>query len=197
MKINLNSDFDLGETFAKYANGETESCIGKYLGDAVSVDILVDKKAKIFKIDMVVNDGQKRGVLIAANAKSNDIYRSLDMALKKVAGQIKKYKSKLLDYRKRRGALKIQNMDIPYIPAQKTVLKEKVAGGRSDNGDGITLDVVIEKEIDIEELSLDEAIMKMGLAGLPAYMFINKDNERMNVVYRRTDGNLSWLNPKK
>lgn len=59
-----------------------------------------------------------------------------------------------------------------------------------------SLNVINEKTTDIEELSVDEAIMKMDLADLPALVFINKLNKRINVVYHRKDGNISWIDPR-
>ena len=53
----------------------------------------------------------------------------------------------------------------------------------------------IEKTAKIEELTVDQAIMKMDLADLPALVFINKANNRVNVVYNRKDGNISWVDP--
>jgi hypothetical protein len=58
-----------------------------------------------------------------------------------------------------------------------------------------SLKVVGEKNTDIESLTVEEAIMKMDLQDLPALVFINKKNRRMNVVYHRKDGNISWIDP--
>ena len=52
-----------------------------------------------------------------------------------------------------------------------------------------SLNVITEKTTDIESLTVNEAIMKMDLADLPALVFINKQNKRVNVVYQRKDGN--------
>ncbi len=55
--------------------------------------------------------------------------------------------------------------------------------------------VVDEKTTNIEELSVEEAIMQMDLQNLPALVFINNKNKRLNVVYHRKDGNISWIDP--
>ena len=59
-----------------------------------------------------------------------------------------------------------------------------------------SLKVVSEKNTDIESLTVEEAIMKMDLQDLPALVFINKKNKRLNVVYHRKDGNISWIDPR-
>jgi len=55
--------------------------------------------------------------------------------------------------------------------------------------------VIAEKAADLEKLTVSAAVMKMDLADLPALMFINASNGRLNVVYRRRDGNISWVDP--
>ena len=58
------------------------------------------------------------------------------------------------------------------------------------------LNKISEKNTEIEELAVDQAIMKMDLANLPALVFINSANQRLNVVYHRKDGNISWIDPE-
>ncbi len=55
--------------------------------------------------------------------------------------------------------------------------------------------VIAEKSTDIETLTVSEAVMKMDLSDLPALLFVNSAHGRVNVVYRRTDGNISWVDP--
>lgn len=57
--------------------------------------------------------------------------------------------------------------------------------------------VIAEKSTNIERLSVSDAVMKMDLADLPALMFFNAGNGRLNVVYRRVDGNISWVDPEE
>ena len=57
--------------------------------------------------------------------------------------------------------------------------------------------VVAEKPTDILTLTVSQAVMKMDLADLPALMFYNAGNGRVNVVYRRVDGNISWVDPEE
>ena len=56
--------------------------------------------------------------------------------------------------------------------------------------------VIAEKPTEIEVLTVSEAVMKMDLQDLPALMFFNSAHGGLNVVYRRTDGNISWVDPE-
>ena len=56
--------------------------------------------------------------------------------------------------------------------------------------------VIAESTANIERLSVSEAVMRMDLADLPAMMFCNAGHGGLNVVYRRADGNIGWIDPQ-
>jgi hypothetical protein len=56
--------------------------------------------------------------------------------------------------------------------------------------------VIAETPTDIDTLTVSEAVMKMDLQDLPALMFFNSAHGRVNIVYRRDDGNISWVDPE-
>ena len=55
--------------------------------------------------------------------------------------------------------------------------------------------VVAEQAAEINLLSVDEAVMQMDLADQPLLMFRNRASGALNVVYRRSDGNIGWIDP--
>ncbi len=72
------------------------------------------------------------------------------------------------------------------------------SGNNNSNINNSTnLHIITTKETEIEELSIDEALMKMNLINLPAFMFINKNNGLLNIVYKGLDGNLLWINSRE
>ena len=52
------------------------------------------------------------------------------------------------------------------------------------------------RSTEIGTMTVSEAVMKMDLQDLPALMFFNSAHGRLNVVYRRADGNISWIDPE-
>jgi hypothetical protein len=82
------------------------------------------------------------------------------------------------------------------VQVSRTILKENVKNEMEENEE-IELNLISEKDTDVEELTPEEAFMKMELINLPAYMFMNKENHQLNVIYKRPDGNFAWLNPKQ
>ena len=62
--------------------------------------------------------------------------------------------------------------------------------------DNLSPVIVAEATTEIAELTVGEAVMRMDLAELPALMFFNRSHGGMNVVYRRADGNIGWIDPQ-
>ena len=176
----------IGQSLQDYAKGRAADSIHKYFDHAPSANIHFAKQNYEFLCDIVVNDGTGRHVIIKSNAASNDAYTAFDAALSKIEKQLRKYKSKLKDHSTR--------MKISEITPD--VAKYIISSGADNNEDEIDVDnpvIIAEKAAKIMKLSVGEAVMRMDLENLPALMFENVKNGRINVVYYRKDGNISWI----
>ena len=203
MIVNINSNFSLGIHLPDYVKEKVNKEILKYFDTTINANVFFSKDGSFFKTNIVVNDGSKRGIVIKSTAESDDIYNSFDLALTRITKQLRKHKGKMRNYRKKIAELKAKNNDLPYIIADRFILKE----GQTENFEEVVeagddkeivdnFNIIEEKETEIEELTVAEALMKMDLINLPAYMFINKENGQVNVVYKRNDGNITWINPR-
>ena len=203
MKVNIKGNFSLGDSLTSYIEDKINKEILKYFDSAVESSVFCTKENDKFKINLSVNDGSKRGIITKSLAESDDAYTAFDLALTKMTKQLRKNKGKMRSYRRKLADLKAKNSDLPYILADRWIIREEnskvLKNIENVEPDEVTLNlnVIEEKEAEIEELTLSEALMKMDLINLPAYMFINKDNGKINVVYKRNDGNITWINPKK
>lgn len=192
MKLEISGNISLGVSLPSYVEERITQSINKTINcDGADVKVFFTKNGKTVTAKIVINEGEKRGILIKSSAESYDIYQSFDMALMKVLSQLRKYKNKLRDYRN-----KISVSDLPYILANRSILEDTFDTYELPPEDKEDIKVVEEKETEIEELTIEEALMKMNLLNLPAFMFINIDNGLINVVYKRPDGLISWINPK-
>lgn len=82
------------------------------------------------------------------------------------------------------------------IPAQSYVLAPEDEEPRIEGEDGDNPVIIAETTTDIATLTVSEAVMRMDLADLPALMFKNKAHGGLNLVYRREDGNIGWVDPR-
>jgi len=201
MKVTIFGNMNSSNAFEEYVTEKLNNDVEKYFDSALEANVYFKKEShkamKSFHVTIVINEGSKTGITIKADADSDDPHYSFDMALNKIARQLRKYKKKIRDYARQTHDQKPEEV----IEGQKYVLpyefEEDIEESEGKAKDNKKLDIIAEKETRVETLTVREAIMKMDLANLPALMFVNKDNGRINVVYHRKDGNISWVDPKK
>jgi len=178
---------DIGESFRSQAQSRLEAGIQKYLDRVVSVDVVVSKRGHTFVVNINGNTGTSANIIIKSSGESADIYAALDAAAEKIEKQLRRYKRRLTDHHKHQSTATFEE-----ISATKYVIPSSTA---EEDKDGEQPLVIAEKNTPISTLTVKEAVMRMDLAELPALMFVNAANGRLNVVYKRVDGNISWVDP--
>lgn len=180
---------DLGEAFQTHVEKRLQDGLSKYLDRILSVDIVVSKEAhNQFQVSIHGNTGTHAGIVIKSMGTASDLYAAFEDAATKVEKQLRRYKRRLKDHHHREAAATKQTV------ARKYVLQpEPLESELEESGAPV---IVAEQSTEIATLTLSDAVMRMDLADLPALMFYNAGNGRLNVVYRRVDGNISWVDPE-
>lgn len=206
MQITISGSVSVSEKLKNHIEEKLNEIVEKYFSTAVIGRVNFTKQGDKIKTSISINEGSKRQVKIKAHDEAHDIFASFDLALKEIAGQLKKYKERLKKYRRDASKSKITE----EVLVQNYYLKEE--GDDFIDEDFIEdyiedelereakqkdkLNIITEKQISIEALTVKEAIMKMDLGSARVLVFKNKDSGRLNVVYRRRDGNVSWIDAK-
>ncbi len=180
---------DTGDSFKVHAEKRLQEGINKYIDRISNVNVVVGKEAHNFRVDITANSGTHDGFVVRGRADSGDVYSAFDGAAEKIEKQLRRYKRRLTNHH----ALPVSGGDI--AAAHKMVGKKYVISDREEQEASDAPVIIAEKATDIEKLSVSEAVMKMDLSDLPALMFINSSHGRVNVVYRRQDGHISWVDP--
>ena len=176
----------VGSSLNEYVDVRLKEVVGKYFSNAPSSHVNFSKQGHEFKCDIVLHEGTGRHVVIKSNNSSDEVYNAFDVALSKLEKQMRKYKSKLNNHHRGVKASELAPDAIKYIISSK-------------NEEEFDIDnpvIVAEKPIQVLPLTVGEAVMKMDLENLPALMFQNAKTNRVNVVYYRKDGNISWVDSK-
>lgn len=180
---------DLGESFQQHVEKRLTEGLNKYLDRIPSIDVVVSKQAHHqFRVDIHGNTGTHSGIVLKSQAEANEIYAAFEEAAAKIEKQLRRYKRRLKDHQNR------ETNDARRFQARKYVLQAEAPDAELEEKSAPV--VVAEKATDIATLSVSDAVMRMDLADLPALMFYNSANGRLNVVYRRVDGNISWVDPE-
>lgn len=198
MQISISGQhLSIGDSLKNHIESRLNEVVNKFFNDVVSVHVNFVKESFRITAKIMVNDAVGRQLVMKSNASCDEIYSAFDTALNKLSKQLRKYKNKLSDHHKKTKISEAQ------IDATKFVISTK--GHHDEHGDidgGMEQDIdnpviVAEKPTAIEKLSVGEAVMRMDLSDLPALMFENKKTGRINVVYYRHDGNISWVDHTK
>lgn len=205
MKIEvIGANIDVGQSLVSHVEDNLPGLVTKYFEKALSAVVHFSKDGQLFKAVIIVNEGVKGGITVKSNAEAGDVYACFNEAAQKAAKQLRRYKRKIKNYRRHGGGLKSVEPSYKDLNATKYVLPpekldvfEEMESEENELDENPVINVIAEKNTQIEEMAVDQAIMKMNLADLPALAFINKDTKNVNFVYHRKDGNVSWINPQE
>jgi ribosome hibernation promoting factor len=177
---------DVGETLRGHVEEHLGFAVSKYFAKALDAAVTISREAHFFRADISVHP--MRSVLVQAQGSAEDAYAAFDSALEHISKQLRRYKRRLNDHHKRRTT-----EDSETIPAQQYILAADTLEDELP-ADGQPV-IIAELPTEIATLSVGEAVMRMDLADVPALMFCNRANGVLNVVYRRPDGNIGWIDP--
>lgn len=176
---------DVGDSLRAHVERELVSAVGKYFGDAVDGAVVFSRDGHEFRADVSVHVG--RNILVQGHGMAADAYAAYEIAGDHVAKRLRRYKRRLRDHHQRVGRDgRDESARHIVLAAEGDEMAEPVEPGPA---------IIAEMRTDIPTLTVGEAVMRLDLAQQPALMFRNSANGLMNMVYRRTDGNVGWVDP--
>lgn len=128
-----------------------------------------------------------KNVRIMAEAMEGEPYLAFNEAGEKLGKQLRRYKNRLRDHNERQEAL--AQIDSLHVRDYTLSPHEE---DQSPAGDPV---IIADMTTEIETLTVSEAVMRMDLAGQDMFLFRNGGHGELNVVYRRPDGNIGWIDP--
>jgi len=176
---------DIGDALRKHVESQLQEITGKYFNDSLDAHVTFSREAHLFRADITVHAG--RGILLQSNATASEPYPAFDMAAQRIAGRLRRYKNKIKHHHRENGR------DAEAFMASSFVLNGAESEREEEANDNPV--VVAEMTTPIETLSVGEAVMRLDLGDLPALMFRNGAHGGLNMIYRRTDGNIGWVDP--
>ncbi len=183
---------DVGTALTEYIEDTLETHVSKYFDNAIDATVTLSRPTHDFHIECNVHLGS--GITVAASANNADPHICFDAACERIDKQLRRYKRRLKDHHsKERLKAKEQLAAQSYVLAPEPDEEPESANGA--DGDWQPM-IIAETSQDIPDCSVGEAVMRMDLANLPAMMFHNSGTKGLNVVYRRPDGNIGWIDPK-
>lgn len=199
MELTINGkQLDVGEPLKAHIAEKLEEINEKYFNRAIESIVTVGKETNaFFKVHVSLRVG--RDILVQATAQDTDPYSAFDQAATKVAKQLRRYKKRLRDHRERLEQTPEAELIKAHDYTLASELFENVAETDAVNDDDRYVPkeptIVAELSTSIRSLTVSEAVMRMDLLEENALMFLNSKTDTINMVYKRSDGNIGWVDP--
>lgn len=195
MRIRVSGkDIDIGEALqAHVSSGLTEST-GKYAGRPTDGTVTFSRDGFGFACEIFVH--LSTGLTAQANGQAAEIYAAFEQARERMAKQLRRHKRRLKDHHRDRAEPVDTSPASSFVLAPFNEDEDDAPEGETDlNGDqGPT--IIAEMETKVPSLTVGEAVMQMELSHAPVLVFRNEKGGAINVVYRREDGNIGWIDPR-
>lgn len=173
---------DVGDSLREHVHSNLSHTAGKYFRDPIEATVIFTKeKNHRYKASISIHVG--RGVILEAQHEADDPYPAFDIASQRVATRLGRYKDRLRDHHRKDDPVEMHTA--AYTTFEAT---DEAEGGDEPA-------VVAEMETVVPTLAVSDAVMRLELGDLPALLFKNPATGGYNMVYRRKDGNIGWVDP--
>lgn len=175
---------DVGDSLRTHIEDALKSNTEKYFDKAVEGTVTVSKDKHLFKTDITVHVGKE--IHVQGRGKAEDAYAAVDEGIERISKQLRRYKRRLRDHHRDNERLQAEEAQYTVFSGFEEEIAEEAPGPA----------IVAEVDKKIHKLAVADAVMRMDLADLPVLVFRNSANGSVNVVYRREDGNIGWIDPQ-
>ena len=161
---------------------------GKYFDHALEANITFGRARSFFTCDINVHAGT--GLMLRGEGEAADANAAFDDAAEHIAKRLRRYRRRVNDHARDQA-----HRERPQAARQYTLRQEEEAPGDGEVQAATYATVVAEVPTEIVTLTVSDAVMRMDLADQPVLMFRNSATGVLNVVYRRSDGHVGWIDP--
>lgn len=177
-------NLDVGDALRERATARLEEVLGKHFDRGYDGHVVFERTRIGFQSECVVH--LDSGVRLQTHAEAQDAHVALDLAAEKLEKRLRRYQRRLKDHRPAR----IETAPA-YVLAAEQEDYEEPAEGDIDNPV-----IVAESTAPLPTLTVSDAVMRLDLGQQPFVLFRNAAHGGLNVVYRRDDGNIGWVDPE-
>jgi ribosomal subunit interface protein len=211
-------NIDIGEALRARISGRITDATAKYFDGGFSGHVTVGKEGYGFRTECVIH--LDSGIVLEADAHAPDAYASADQAAIRIEKRLRRYKRRLKEHQPARADVPFEaSLSEPQVSGSE--VSEPQA--RTDRGarDGAAADptaiaaasyviaapshdeeeadfdpvIIAETTMTMRRLSVSEAVAELDMTGVPVVVFRHAGHGRVNLVYRRADGHIGWIDP--
>jgi ribosomal subunit interface protein len=178
-------NMDIGEALRTRVTARVEEALSKYFDGAASGHVTVARDGFGYRTECVLH--LSSGITLHAEGAAAEAYASADDAATHLEKRLRRYKRRLKDHHHGRGG----DATVPEAPSY-VIAAPPVEDEGQGNGEYHPV-IIAEGTTGLRQLSVGEAVLDLDLSGAPVLVFRHAGHGRVNVVYRRADGNIGWI----
>lgn len=181
---------ELSDALRTRVANQLDSIAGKYFDHALEAHVTFGRARSFFTCDINVHAG--RGLMLRGEGEAGDANSAFDDAAEHIAKRLRRYRRRVNEHARDQAHRERPESARQYIlrPTEEDAAPD---GGGAPAATYAT--VVAEVQAEIVRLSVGDAVMRMDLADQQVLMFRNSTTGELNVVYRRSDGHIGWIDP--
>jgi ribosomal subunit interface protein len=176
---------DIGDALRTHVDEKLNSGVAKFFDHTLDAAVGFTRERERFVCNIAVH--VYSGLTMRADGSATEIYASFDAAAARIEKQLRRHKTRIKAH-KGRGADEGQ-------AAQYYVIDGEADESPHTNGEAGEPAIIAESPASVETLRVGDAVMQLDLTGSPVLLFRNAGNGGLNVVYRRADGHVGWIDP--
>jgi ribosomal subunit interface protein len=183
----------VGDALRSRVSERTDEVLRKYFDGNYSGHITLSKDGFGFRTDCALH--LDSGITLEADSNATDAYASADQALLMIEKRLRRYKSRLKDRSVRKAyaaSAALAEINAP-LDAPSYVIEAPAEG--DEEVTAYSPVIIAEATTSLKRLSVSEAVMELDLTGAACLVFQHGSSGRVNIIYRRTDGNVGWVDP--
>ncbi|NVK33882.1 MAG: ribosome-associated translation inhibitor RaiA [Rhodobacteraceae bacterium] len=176
---------DVGDALRTHVTDRIEDALSKYFAGGYTGHVTVSREGTGFKSECMLH--LDTGTVLQVSAQAQEPRHSFDAAADKIEKRLRRYKRKLKDHHGNNSAAREDYEAASYILAS-TEDEEELP-------EDFNPLVIAETSAKVRTMTVGMAVMELDLTEAPVVLFKSAANGEINVVYRRGDGNIGWIDP--
>jgi ribosomal subunit interface protein len=178
-------NLDVGDAYRAHVNERLDEALSKYFDGGFTGHVVLEREASWFRTECTIH--LDTGIVLQANGRAQEAHQSLDIAADRIEKRLRRYHRRLKDHRAQNRAEAATTPAASYVIAS---LDEE-----TDVAADYSPTIIAEETTHLGTMTVGEAVTAMDLSDLPLVVFRNAGHGGINVVYRRGDGHIGWIDP--
>ncbi|MCB1534144.1 MAG: ribosome-associated translation inhibitor RaiA [Rhodoblastus sp.] len=179
-------NMNIGEALRVHVQGKVAAAVGKYFDGEPSGHVTIAPEGSGFRADCTLH--LKNGVTVQADGRAQEPYACFDQAAERIEKRLRRYKSRIKER-------KHEKADAGGVMVASYVLEAPDEETDAPAEQDFAPTVIAETSTRLGAMTIAAAVMELDMTGVTVLPFRHAVTGRVNVIYRRSDGNIGWLDP--